>query len=360
MSITGGIQVDLATIEQSLEENGHDSCNIELVPTAHGRSVDGHALVAAVDEAIGAANAAATGQSMWGQRAVLTLDGAGLSLKDYWGPDSLTGWLAAFTEALQRQGHAGLVRATPVVRPPRWLRHQYEPRATAFVALHEPLTLAAAAERWAGFATGWTRPHGGDACLAAGAILQHDTSVDVPGHLAAGLFVNGNSALTMVDPAAPRAVRARADQDGMATYQAYSPASSWHSLIGRVREAILADAEHTRLAYVAMTPTWAFGWEDRGRDLPPLPNVPAHALRGNSPVWGRKVPDAHGIQLFSGAHLDQASDLSGWQVTEVHTDRFVVEAQDSAAWFGPDGPSAAVIEQARNDFGQLIVTGRDL
>ncbi|MFD9686802.1 hypothetical protein ACFWXO_13705 [Kitasatospora sp. NPDC059088] len=362
MTITGGIRVDLATIEQALEENGHDSCNVELVPTTQssGRSIDGHALVAAVDEASEAANAAPAGPTMWGQGAFLTIDGAGLSLKDYWGPDSLTSWLTTFTDALHRQGYSGLVRATPVVRPPRWLRHQYEPRATAFVALQEPLTRAAAAERWARLATGWARPHGGDTCLAAGAILQHDTSPDVADHLAAGLLVNGNAALTMVDPTAPRAARARAEQDGMATYQAYAPAITWHSHIERIRQAILADAEHTRLAYVAMTPTWAFGWEDRGRDLPPLPAVPAHALRGNTPLWGRKVPDAHGIQLLSSAHLDQASDLSDWQITEVHKDRFLVEAPDPAAWFGPGGPAAAVIEQARADFGQLIVTGRDL
>ena len=82
-------------------------------------------------------------------------------------------------------------------------------------------------------------------------------------------------------------------------------------------------------------------------------------------LWERFVPDANGIQLLTTHHVERARDLSGWTVTPAGTDRWLVEAADLGAWFGPttsdemvanQWPDPAVLAQARSDFGPLILT----
>ncbi|MCC9309965.1 hypothetical protein LN042_23305 [Kitasatospora sp. RB6PN24] len=60
------------------------------------------------------------------------------------------------------------------------------------------------------------------------------------------------------------------------------------------------------------------------------------------------------------AHLDQANDLSAWNIVAIHRDRFLVQARDLDAWFSAGAPSAASVQQARADFGRLIVSPEDL
>lgn len=66
--------------------------------------------------------------------------------------------------------------------------------------------------------------------------------------------------------------------------------------------------------------------------------------------------DAHGIQLLTGRHLDRAGDLGGWDIREVAPDRYLVEAADLEPWFGQDAPNQEVLESARNDFGDMVIT----
>jgi hypothetical protein len=361
MTNTGDIRIDLSAIEEDLEVRGHDSCQIEFVPGPLLPAVDGMALLTAASVAVGAANGAGgADQAMWGQSPFLTLAGTAVTLKDFWGPATLARWLDAFSGSLQSQGYSGRIGAAPSVMPPQWWRHGQEPRATAFVALDHPLTDRVAARTWCRQATDWAAVTGGYTHLQAGPILQHDPGPDAAEHLAAALCTNGSAILANFEPSAPRAQRVWGQSDGLAVHQAYDPAQPWAVLVDSAREAVVNAAERTLLAFVAMTPLWAYGWEHRGRDLPDLPTVPAYRLRQNSPVWGRRVPDAHGIQLLTSAHLDQANDLSAWSIVAVARDRFLVQARDLDAWFTTGAPSAAIVEQARADFGRLIISPQDL
>ncbi|MGV9266212.1 hypothetical protein ACWDRR_16290 [Kitasatospora sp. NPDC003701] len=360
MTDTGGIRLDVAGIEAALERNGHDSCHIEFVPDRPGGSRwdgDNTDLLTVTEAALSAADGDGTDATMWGQGPVLTLNGTGLALKGYAGPASLAAWLERFSTSLRAQGWCGRVRATAVVMPPHWLRHGHERRATAFVALDHPLTGRADTHAWAERAAGWAARTGGDAHLSATPILQHDPAgpSEVAAHLTATLRCSTTATLVQYEEAEARASRVLVQRDGLAVYQAYDPARPWTELIDRVRDAIVAEAPRARLAFVAMTELWAYGWQDRGRQLPPLPTLTATDLRSNHPVWRRHVPDAHGIQLLTHAHLDQAHDLSGWSVTEVRPDRFLVEDRDPAAWFSPDGPGPELVERARHDFGELVL-----
>ncbi|MFG2845966.1 hypothetical protein ACGF12_22770 [Kitasatospora sp. NPDC048296] len=355
MTTAGGVRVDHASIERDLEERGHDGCQIEYVPEQQHPG-GGAELLDAVQAAVAAANGDGAEGAMWGQAPALTLAGAGVSLKDYWGPDSLTSWLDAFARALAVHGLTGRVAATPAVMPPRWFRFGAEPRAGAFLALERPLTERTFAEPWCQSAYAWAGRSGGEAHLAAGAVLQRVPSTDVARYLARSL-ANTRTTLAYLDPDRPRASRVWAQDDGLAVLQVYDPAAGWEALVKRARDAVLANAARARLAFIDMTPKWSYGWEDRGRELPA---VPVHAVYNNDPLWARRLPDVHAIQLLNSTHLNQAVDLSGWTITEVNPGRYLVEARDLAAWCAQGAPSEAVLAQARADFGPALATPEDL
>ncbi|MGV9268096.1 hypothetical protein ACWDRR_25925 [Kitasatospora sp. NPDC003701] len=356
MTTTGGVRVDHGSIERDLEERGHDGCHIEYVPEQPGPGGE-TGLLAAAQEAASAANGDGSERAMWGQAPALTLAGVDVSLKDYWGPDSLTAWLAAFARSLEQQGFAGRVGATPAVMPPHWFRFGLEPRATAFIALEHPLTEQAAVDRWCREADAWAGHSGGEAHLAAGAVLQRDSASDVAQRFARSLANSRTATLVYLDPANPRAARVWVQQDGLAVYQAYDLDARRETLVERARDAVLANAARTRLAFVDLTPKWSYGWQDRGR---PLPTLPVHAVYGNDPLWARRLPDVHALQLLNSAHLDRVRDLSSWTVTEVHPGRYLVQARDLAAWCALGGPSDAVLARARADFGPALATSDDL
>lgn len=73
----------------------------------------------------------------------------------------------------------------------------------------------------------------------------------------------------------------------------------------------------------------------------------------------RRVVDAHGLQVLTGEHLEEAVDLSGWRTTRIG-DRYLVEARDLAPWFAENRPDPAVLEQARSDFGPVIAREDEL
>jgi hypothetical protein len=72
------------------------------------------------------------------------------------------------------------------------------------------------------------------------------------------------------------------------------------------------------------------------------------------------VQDAHGAQLLTRQHLDQARDLSAWLLTEVAPDRFLVQAADLAPWWDTYAPDPDVVARARRDFGDMIITLADI
>jgi hypothetical protein len=83
---------------------------------------------------------------------------------------------------------------------------------------------------------------------------------------------------------------------GQTMYQAYDASIPPLALVDRIRQTLLIAPERTRLGFVALLPVSAYSWSARGKALPPLPTVPAHALRRNPPIWQRYVLDAHACQ----------------------------------------------------------------
>jgi hypothetical protein len=98
-----------------------------------------------------------------------------------------------------------------------------------------------------------------------------------------------------------------------------------------------------------------------------LPNGGSWVL--NRRLWTSRVLDVRGIQLLTSRHLERATDLSGWEVTKVTDEGWLVCARDLRDWYQtPDAaawgqgrfPSPDVMAQARHDFGEMIASDEEL
>ncbi len=87
-----------------------------------------------------------------------------------------------------------------------------------------------------------------------------------------------------------------------------------------------------------------------------LPDLLARNIRYNRHLLSHYTPDAHGIQILTNQHLERAHDLSTWTTTEIGPDRYLVEAPDLAPWYSEFLPDGAVVDQARRDFGNMLLT----
>ena len=359
MAHDDGIRIDLDDIMRRLAANGFDSVHVEFVP-GPGRSAD--ELIAALITAVGAADDEES--ETFGEDPVVTLAGGSVRIKDYWSQESLSAWLTVFARELRTAGFTGLVHATPTAGQPRWLRDLTGARMTAFVAhdgAFEALasgsgeTEAAAVAAWCQAGADWTAQSRGDAYLSVRGMSQIAPVEGAGVHLARAVRARAISTITRAEPQAGQVAQVAFLPNGHTIYQAYDSSAAVLALADRARQALLIDAERTRLAFVAPTPVWAYSWDARGKALPPLPTVAGHSLRSNLPLWTRYVPDAQGLQLLTDEHLRHVTDLSTWNITQVAPGRHLVEAADLADWFGPNGPSEPVVRQARADFGNAII-----
>jgi hypothetical protein len=354
-----GIRIDFDDIMRGLAANRFDSVQVEFVPDP-GRSAD--ELIAALRAAVGTADD--TEAETWGEDPVVTLAGGSVQIKEYWSEESLRAWLAVLARELRAAGFGGLVHATPTVAQPRWLRDAAGLRMTAFVAhdgaFEAPVsgseeTGAAAVAAWCRAAADWTAGSPGASYLTVRGMSQVAPAEDVGVHLARAARAGAIATITRAQQQPGQVARASFQPDGYTIYQVYDAAVPVLALVDRVRRALLIGTERMRLGFVAPVPVWAYGWIEREKARPPLPTVPGSALRANSPLWTRYVPDAHGMQVLTDEHLRHAADLSTWTVTQLGPGRHLVEAANLADWYGPDGPSDSVVRRARADFGDVIV-----
>lgn len=134
----------------------------------------------------------------------------------------------------------------------------------------------------------------------------------------------------------------------------------WVELVDDAREHLLLDPAALDVGHIRNGTAVVSGWVElnhltTGSHLRQDPNIKNH-YDLNRHLWDTRVLDAHGIQLLTSRHLDHAHDLSGWTVTEVAPDGHLVEAADLAPWFAQDNPDPNVLDQARADFGDMLLT----
>jgi hypothetical protein len=355
-----GVRIDRDSIFHKLEANGFDGVRVEFAPDDGGGAA---AVVDVVRQAVNMANDVANEaapDSIWGSLLTASLAGFSVRLGSMESEEALETWLEAFGGRVRAGGLSGELRATKTVRLPAW--DSPDPMVTAYVALGAlSAPGGAGAAGWAERAVRWAAEAGGDAYVGSCGMSQLDATGEVAAHLASALHVASSGAVLYADARASRAAMVEIGSDGQAMYQTHDASASLVAQADRARTAILAEAEYAHYAFVAPTPRRAYGWDARGRALPPLrEEIPAFALRMHADLWSRFVPDVHCMQLLTDEHLGRVTDLSQWTVTYVTGGRTLVEAPDLAEWLRPGGPAPSIVDQARADFGQALVPADDV
>ena len=80
----------------------------------------------------------------------------------------------------------------------------------------------------------------------------------------------------------------------------------------------------------------------------------------NHHLLDRYVPDVHGVQVLTEAHLERANDLQDWRITDLGSGRHLVEAPDLARWYEHLVPEPDTLAKGRQDFGDMILTAETI
>jgi hypothetical protein len=118
---------------------------------------------------------------------------------------------------------------------------------------------------------------------------------------------------------------------------------------------LAADLEQAVLTWAPTLPGF---WTDAltfARPRPVWAAARGGLLKNERHLMGRHTLDAYPVQVLTDEHLARARDLSRWEVREVAPGRHLVRARDVAAWFA-GGPDDDVVRQAREDFGDVILS----
>lgn len=281
-------------------------------------------------------------------------------------------WFDEFARHLQSQGLVGRVTAAPEAFFPRWVSGEVElPRQlTAFVsyqtkdlglldhdeqrrAWHVPAALTA---RIADAATAWGRFDGADVYLLRNIHQTRTKNPDVGPAMADAAAKFAMAQVTYLRSEPRRLASASLGPLGRACYGVLDDTVTWKTRLDKVTRAMVAFPADTDLAFVQYSNHLALDWSELAAGRPRLPYVEEHHIRYNRHLTGRYIPDAHGIQLLTDAHLAHAKDLSDWIIEPVATGKYLVQAKDLEPWYAMIDPDPETLARARADFGGMLLT----
>lgn len=284
--------------------------------------------------------------------------------------DGVRAWFAAFAEHLQRLGKNGKVTAAPTAHFPKWLSGEIElpKQLNAFVSYqivdlsaeeqqqargwHVP---AALTQKVTEAGTAWGRFDGADVYLFRNIHEIRTKNPDVSRPLADGVIKYGMAGVTYLRSEPRRMASLELARQGQASYMVLDDTATWQDRLERVTRAMVAFPEDTDLAFVQYSNAQG-GWTQLAVARPPLPHVLEHDIRYNRHLNSAYIPDAHGVQLLTDAHLGHAHDLSDWIIEPLGAGRHLVQAKDLQPWYANIDPDPETLAKARADFGTMILT----
>lgn len=278
-------------------------------------------------------------------------------------------WFDAFAGHLEARGRSGSITSAPQAHFP-WSFSDMPQQLTAFVSYRTvDLTVLDEQQRRAGWnvpseltqniarqATRWGQFDGGRTYLRRN-IHQHLTSTPEVGPLLAdGVKRFGYAGVTCLRSEPRRSANVNFAWQGQGCYGVMDAAASWQKILAKVTQALLFAPEETNLAFVQHSSAYTIAWDDLSSATPRLPHVREHDIRYNRHLISSYVPDAHGIQLLTDAHLDHARDLSDWDIEPLTGGRHLVKAHHLDSWYASLDPEPETLAKARHDFGDMILT----
>lgn len=373
---SAAVEVDWRAIRRRLRENDY-SCVFVLVklPGVKGSPDD---LLEDVATALEAANAAMDrdGEELvWAQGVIPSLKGPMVDL-DWIGTEEQTEeWLDTFAETLAGLGWGGKVTAAPQAYPPEDTRaYESQPRLTCYLGTSITGTEALFAEgpgRWLAEAD-LTR----DLCDFAVRWAALPGATTYLGESLSNVLIENPRPARELQAAAERSAQARLlslldrpyrsrslsfDFHANITFQSGAtdlgePTPAWRDQLPAILEPFRFRPEAMDYGFIRPAPLLGHGGFRMRAQRRAAPLVGDTHYLINRHMWDRYIPDAYGIQLLTRTHLEKANDLSAWSVEEIRADRFLVQSKDLPAWWDNVEPPAELLEQARADFGEMVMT----
>ena len=330
----------------------------------------------AVEESVQVANQAVEDRG-WGDvvftEGVSDSDAGPVAQMSRTGPEvGVRAWFDAFALHLQTLGKAGKVTAAPLAFFPAWYSGgiALPQQLTAFVAYTTTgLTQmteqerrrswaipAAVTERVADSAVSWGRFDGADVYLLRNIHQIRTKNPHVGPQLADAVPKFGLAGITYLKSEPRHVTSIFLGTQGGAIYQVMDDTASWRDRLDQVTRAMVAFPEHTDVAFVQYSNVRSISWDYLANGKPLLPYVEEFHVRYNSHLYSQYIPDAHGLQLLTDAHLERANDLSDWIVEPLAGGRHLVQARDLVPWYAQPDPDPETLAKARADFGSMILT----
>jgi hypothetical protein len=336
------------------------------------------AVMAAARAAIGVANAAVPAEAVTGGAVVASKAGPLLNLGwDGVSSDAIEPWLSSFAASLTGAGLSGAVRVPPERTPGLGVLHE-GPRRTSptmlagyrVTYLPAPATAdllrfmasSAATRRLAQHVAAWGAAlPDQQAYIVVGGIFTAVGPSDLSEMIYSAAELNVHAIRVWYFAASvPAGRRLTLVQLGQVVIQEANAYRPWQELVDETRQHLLLDPDAVDVAHIRNTTANVGGWQD----LQYAQYTPGHVPPFNSQdyvfnrhLWHTRVLDAHGIQLLTEDHLNHAHNLNNdWTTTQVTPGRYLVEAKDLTPWYATDTPDPDTLQQARHDFGDIILT----
>lgn len=373
-----GMQIAWTSIKRRLRDNDGDGVFLLVkTPGAGGSPAE---LVADVNAAVDEANQSTnqTDDLVWGEFAVATEKGPVVNLDSVSEDSDLERWLTAFATTLSTAGREGTIEAAPKVKIPSGLSRvgnsaSWPAAQMAFTVsdpaiygyplwtwLVDPQTTQAICQH----ASEWTHLRNATSYIGEGTV-NFNIDDGEPAELLAKAISRSARALLLRFSSSPWAWRVVVTDDlGKACYSAGRQGASWQDLTDDLRGLLIHHGPSLDLGFLRRRPG-LYGSFSLSGEKPDFPFVDPILFDFNRHTFAHYVPDAHSIQVLTGSHLEKANSLSGWRTKDLGNDRYLVEAPDLDPWFtgvedvnywGFRLPEPAVLEQARADFGSMILT----
>lgn len=365
---TSSVNVAWPALKKAWRETEYQEIWLQFCPRGAGNDVldDVEAAVAAANEQVD--------QAGWGDliftEGVSDSEAGPVALMSRTGPDAgVHAWLDAFAGHLEACGRSGSVTAAPQAEFP-WSLTDMPQQLTAFVSYRTvDLTLVDEQQRRAGWnvpsdltqniareATRWGQFDGGQTYLRRNIHQQLASTPEVGQLLADGITKFGMAGVTYVRSEPRRVATVNLAPQGQGCYGLMDAGAGWQKILAKVTQALHFAPEETNLAFVQHSLAYTISWDQLYGATPRLPHVLEHHIRYNRHLISSYVPDAHGIQLLTDAHLDHARDLSDWDIEPLTGGRHLVKAHHLDRWYATVDPDPETLAKARHDFGDMILT----
>jgi hypothetical protein len=289
--------------------------------------------------------------------------------------DNFDDWIARIAAGLEDLGVTGTFEGTKPTYVEEWPTE--DPTPAAYLAWaqdfeavtadpnrgshwHVPLD---ATERILQHAAAWTKAGGDQAIVYMGIFpLAVSPEADVFELMNSSLINNYRTASTRYQSDEKRGRSAFLKPGGAAVMQEIGASVPWQQRLEALQQAFeTLPSQYLDLAFIRPAPKQAHSWQqiDIRQKRDPhqkLPDLHESDIRYNRHLLSQYAPDAHGIQILTDQHLSRARDLSSWNIRDLSHDRYLVEAQDFAPWYSRPLPDQDIVDKARDDFGDMILT----